>query len=242
MCVRLPQGKYEGCLCAAGASSTPWVTQDPWNIVHFCNSVFRCQKWGWWRLRRRWTEQSRINLSSPGAELGVHCAWAGGSDPPESDGSRAGRLFPSHRPCCSRCSQKPVADVVAMALLLLTVAVPPAIPAALTTGTVYAQRRLKKKKIFCISPQRINICGQINLVCFDKVRRFLGHWKMVGAARNMGYFFFHPIYPDLNPGKDPLQVPMQQGHAVGRRLSLPCLGAGEGPLGVCRRKGWAIAG
>uniref|UniRef100_A0A8C3K5N5 Cation-transporting ATPase n=1 Tax=Calidris pygmaea TaxID=425635 RepID=A0A8C3K5N5_9CHAR len=62
----------------------------------------------------------------------------------------------------------PVADVVAMALLLLTVAVPPTIPAALTTGTVYAQRRLKKKKIFCISPQRINICGQINLVCFDK--------------------------------------------------------------------------
>ncbi|XP_034989052.2 probable cation-transporting ATPase 13A5 [Zootoca vivipara] len=57
---------------------------------------------------------------------------------------------------------------VTMALLLLTTAVPPAIPAALTTGIVYAQRRLKKKKIFCISPQRINICGQINLVCFDK--------------------------------------------------------------------------
>ncbi|NWQ98581.1 AT135 ATPase, partial [Burhinus bistriatus] len=69
-------------------------------------------------------------------------------------------VFVSHK--------KPVADVVAMALLLLTVAVPPTIPAALTTGTVYAQRRLKKKKIFCISPQRINICGQINLVCFDK--------------------------------------------------------------------------
>uniref|UniRef100_A0A8C0C1Q9 Cation-transporting ATPase n=1 Tax=Buteo japonicus TaxID=224669 RepID=A0A8C0C1Q9_9AVES len=69
---------------------------------------------------------------------------------------------------CVFVSHKPVADVVAMALLLLTVAVPPAIPAALTTGTVYAQRRLKKKKIFCINPQRINICGQINLVCFDK--------------------------------------------------------------------------
>ncbi|XP_033006828.1 probable cation-transporting ATPase 13A5 [Lacerta agilis] len=61
-----------------------------------------------------------------------------------------------------------VSDTVTMALLLMTVAVPPAIPAALTTGIVYAQRRLKKKKIFCISPQRINICGQINLVCFDK--------------------------------------------------------------------------
>ncbi|NWI16423.1 AT135 ATPase, partial [Crypturellus soui] len=62
----------------------------------------------------------------------------------------------------------PVAEVVAKALLLSTVSVPPAIPAALTTATVYAQRRLKKKKIFCICPQRINICGQINLVCFDK--------------------------------------------------------------------------
>ncbi|XP_061493617.1 probable cation-transporting ATPase 13A5 isoform X1 [Rhineura floridana] len=61
-----------------------------------------------------------------------------------------------------------VADTVAMALVLMTVPVPPAIPAALTTGIVYAQRRLVKKKIFCISPQRINICGQINLVCFDK--------------------------------------------------------------------------
>uniref|UniRef100_A0A8B9EBV6 Cation-transporting ATPase n=1 Tax=Anser cygnoides TaxID=8845 RepID=A0A8B9EBV6_ANSCY len=80
--------------------------------------------------------------------------------------------------CVFTYHQKPVAEVVAMALLLLTVAVPPAIPAALTTGTVYAQRRLKKKKIFCITPQRINICGQINLVCFDKVRHFLGHSKV----------------------------------------------------------------
>ncbi|KAJ8390400.1 hypothetical protein AAFF_G00107940 [Aldrovandia affinis] len=29
-------------------------------------------------------------------------------------------------------------------------------------------RRLKRIGIFCISPQRINICGQLNLVCFDK--------------------------------------------------------------------------
>ncbi|XP_048362934.1 probable cation-transporting ATPase 13A5 [Sphaerodactylus townsendi] len=64
--------------------------------------------------------------------------------------------------------KQPGADTVAMALLLLTIPVPPALPAALTTGIIYAQRRLKKKKIFCISPQRINICGQINLMCFDK--------------------------------------------------------------------------
>ncbi|XP_068939396.1 probable cation-transporting ATPase 13A5 [Petaurus breviceps papuanus] len=59
-------------------------------------------------------------------------------------------------------------DTVTMSLLLLTVSVPPVLPAALTTGIFYAQKRLKKKKIFCISPQRINMCGQINLVCFDK--------------------------------------------------------------------------
>uniref|UniRef100_A0A8D2JDC7 Cation-transporting ATPase n=1 Tax=Varanus komodoensis TaxID=61221 RepID=A0A8D2JDC7_VARKO len=63
---------------------------------------------------------------------------------------------------------QPASSTVAMALLLLTVAVPPAIPAALTTGIVCAQRRLTRKRIFCVSPQRINVCGQINLVCFDK--------------------------------------------------------------------------
>uniref|UniRef100_A0A670Z0W6 Cation-transporting ATPase n=1 Tax=Pseudonaja textilis TaxID=8673 RepID=A0A670Z0W6_PSETE len=60
-------------------------------------------------------------------------------------------------------------EVVKKALDVITIAVPPALPAALTTGIIYAQRRLKKKGIFCISPQRINVCGQLNLVCFDKV-------------------------------------------------------------------------
>ncbi|XP_060098775.1 probable cation-transporting ATPase 13A5 [Heteronotia binoei] len=64
--------------------------------------------------------------------------------------------------------KQPGSLTLVMALLLLTVPVPPALPAALTTGIIYAQQRLKKKKIFCISPQRINIGGQINLVCFDK--------------------------------------------------------------------------
>lgn len=65
--------------------------------------------------------------------------------------------------------QEPPEEVVRKALDVITIAVPPALPAALTTGIIYAQRRLKKKGIFCISPQRINVCGQLNLVCFDKV-------------------------------------------------------------------------
>ncbi|KAK7889349.1 hypothetical protein WMY93_024909 [Mugilogobius chulae] len=62
----------------------------------------------------------------------------------------------------------PAGTIVIESLDIITITVPPALPAAMTAGIVYAQRRLKKIGIFCISPQRINICGQINLVCFDK--------------------------------------------------------------------------
>uniref|UniRef100_A0A3Q3RG26 Polyamine-transporting ATPase 13A3 n=1 Tax=Mastacembelus armatus TaxID=205130 RepID=A0A3Q3RG26_9TELE len=62
----------------------------------------------------------------------------------------------------------PAGTIIIESLDIITITVPPALPAALTAGIVYAQQRLKKIGIFCISPQRINICGQINLVCFDK--------------------------------------------------------------------------
>ncbi|XP_064349970.1 polyamine-transporting ATPase 13A3 isoform X2 [Camelus dromedarius] len=61
-----------------------------------------------------------------------------------------------------------VGVIIVESLDIITITVPPALPAAMTAGIVYAQRRLKKVGIFCISPQRINICGQLNLVCFDK--------------------------------------------------------------------------
>uniref|UniRef100_A0A3Q4HZ88 ATPase 13A3 n=1 Tax=Neolamprologus brichardi TaxID=32507 RepID=A0A3Q4HZ88_NEOBR len=61
-----------------------------------------------------------------------------------------------------------VKAIIIESLDIVTITVPPALPAAMTAGIVYAQRRLKRIGIFCISPQRINICGQINLVCFDK--------------------------------------------------------------------------
>jgi cation-transporting ATPase 13A2 len=46
--------------------------------------------------------------------------------------------------------------------------VPPALPAAMTVGTVFAINRLKNKKIFCISPPRVNVSGRVNLMVFDK--------------------------------------------------------------------------
>lgn len=61
-----------------------------------------------------------------------------------------------------------VHDIVLMSLLMLTAAVNAALPATITLGLLYGQTRLKKLGIFCISPQRINLAGQLNLVCFDK--------------------------------------------------------------------------
>ncbi len=45
---------------------------------------------------------------------------------------------------------------------------PPALPAAMTMGYMYALTRLRRKNIFCISPRTINISGSIDCVCFDK--------------------------------------------------------------------------
>lgn len=70
---------------------------------------------------------------------------------------------------CLFVCQVPAKTIIIESLDIVTITVPPALPAAMTAGIVYAQRRLKRIGIFCISPQRINICGQINLVCFDKV-------------------------------------------------------------------------
>lgn len=58
--------------------------------------------------------------------------------------------------------------IVVRALDLITIVVPPALPATLTIGTNFALGRLKAKQIFCISPQRVNVAGKLDLMCFDK--------------------------------------------------------------------------
>ena len=51
---------------------------------------------------------------------------------------------------------------------LLFIAIPPALPAALAIGTIYAIRRLQRRKIYCIAPTRINVAGRIKVMVFDK--------------------------------------------------------------------------
>ncbi|PBP20539.1 hypothetical protein BUE80_DR008644 [Diplocarpon rosae] len=58
--------------------------------------------------------------------------------------------------------------IIVRALDLITIVVPPALPATLTIGTNFAISRLRKKQIFCISPQRVNVGGKLDIVCFDK--------------------------------------------------------------------------
>ncbi|XP_021361034.1 cation-transporting ATPase 13A2-like isoform X2 [Mizuhopecten yessoensis] len=58
--------------------------------------------------------------------------------------------------------------IVLRVLDVITIIVPAALPAAMTIGITYAQNRLKKESIYCISPPRINFGGRLDAFCFDK--------------------------------------------------------------------------
>lgn len=82
--------------------------------------------------------------------------------------------------CVWMCVQVTWKELIIRSLDIVTIAVPPALPAAITTGTIYAQRRLKRQGVFCISPPRINICAKVSVFCFDKVRM----WGRVEDSRD----------------------------------------------------------
>lgn len=58
--------------------------------------------------------------------------------------------------------------IISRALDLITVVVPPALPATMSIGTIFSLNRLKKKMIHCISPSKINVASKIDVFCFDK--------------------------------------------------------------------------
>ena len=64
--------------------------------------------------------------------------------------------------------QVPISNILLKSLDLITIVIPPALPMAMTIGVVFAQSRLRKAGIYCISPRSINISGCVNCVCFDK--------------------------------------------------------------------------
>ena len=51
---------------------------------------------------------------------------------------------------------------------LITIAVPPALPLAMSAGTAFSISRMKRHGITCISPPAVNSAGRISIICFDK--------------------------------------------------------------------------
>ncbi|XP_078522757.1 putative cation-transporting ATPase 13A4 [Lissotriton helveticus] len=83
---------------------------------------------------------------------------------------------------------KSAEEMIMLTFVMMTTAVPPSLLAALAVGVMYAQKRLKNKGIFCFSPQRINLWGQVNIVCFDKTGTLtedgLDLWGLVPSGEN----------------------------------------------------------
>jgi cation-transporting ATPase 13A3/4/5 len=75
---------------------------------------------------------------------------------------------------------------------LVTIAVPPTLPAAMTIGTSFSLWRLRRKNIFCISPPRVNVSGRVNVMVLDKTGtltedglQVYGFRKLKGADVNV---------------------------------------------------------
>lgn len=58
--------------------------------------------------------------------------------------------------------------IIILALDLVTISIPPALPLAMTIGTAFAMKRLEKEGIVCIAPSAINAAGSVSVVCCDK--------------------------------------------------------------------------
>merc|ERR1719410_1554240 len=82
-----------------------------------------------------------------------------------------------------------IKDILFTVIDLITIVVPPALPAAMTIGVVLANQRLMPKNIFCISPRTINVAGAVDCTCFDKTGTItedgMDMWGVVPATRGL---------------------------------------------------------
>ena len=86
-------------------------------------------------------------------------------------------------------AEETFSDIMFEVLDLITIAVPPALPAAMTICIVMANKRLIPKNIFCISPRTINVAGAVDCTCFDKTGTItedgMDMWGVVPASRGL---------------------------------------------------------
>jgi cation-transporting P-type ATPase 13A2 len=61
-----------------------------------------------------------------------------------------------------------LADILDRLGNLIVICVPPALPAAMSCGIMFAVQRLLKQEVFCIAPDKVNMAGLIDTFVFDK--------------------------------------------------------------------------
>ena len=59
-------------------------------------------------------------------------------------------------------------DLTIKFLDLVSSTAPPSLPISMTFGTIYAIEKMKKKKIYCVSSNKVFMGGLVDLICFDK--------------------------------------------------------------------------
>lgn len=108
---------------------------------------------------------------------------------------------------------------------------PPALPATLSIGTSFAISRLRNLDIFCISPNRINVAGKVNVCCFDKTGTLTEEGLDVLGVRcpDRSSDRFGEMYSDIN---DLPSQPTQAGkanfvYALATCHQLKVVGGGE---------------
>ena len=63
----------------------------------------------------------------------------------------------------------PLASFILLKYLdMITIAVPPALPACLTVATAIAVARLRSHDIFVSNPAAVALAGHLDVLCFDK--------------------------------------------------------------------------
>ncbi|XP_052745334.1 polyamine-transporting ATPase 13A3 isoform X1 [Bicyclus anynana] len=95
-------------------------------------------------------------------------------------------------------------DIVLKALDIITIVVPPALPAAMTVGKLYAVSRLKQARISCLNTRAVNVSGSLDCICFDKTGTLtedgLDMWGVVAVSSAVA----PPILG--RPQRDPRQM------------------------------------
>lgn len=106
--------------------------------------------------------------------------------------------------------------ILSRALDLITVVVPPALPATMSIGTVFSLNRLKKKMIHCISPSKINVASKIDVFCFDKTGTLTEEGlDLFGVAPSSDNLELRSArYLNTNPGENSLEKCMALCHSL----------------------------